>query len=194
MNRTHRGAYQRRVLSIEDTAQEQQVPRELRESFHRLLRSMCGVDNEKRRKLDTLLDSLYAKPKCQLDLVFTACHQACSAALYERLRAQARNEAREVMEKQVLLWKQLKHKHGDFQRLLKQPTFPAPPNLTKRAQQSSKDFLALLPYLAISVSSVRLPKRGRPPLEKWRSLAHKMLKAARVPSRDETHLRKLLGF
>jgi len=141
MSRQPRGAYRHKItLSVEETAHGRTVPRELRAQFYRLLDSVCregkrAAENPRaqvlidklRPQLDTLLNHLYAKPQCQLSLIFTACHAAAVMAMVERGRECGRKEGRMRMERQHLLGERLTKAHREFQRVLKQPTFSPDP-------------------------------------------------------------------
>lgn len=193
-----RGAYQYKViLGVKETALGWTIPIELRKKFHRLLQSVWREERdaaEKRRpQLDALLDRLYAK-RCQLPLVFEASYAAATTAMVDRGRAHAREKARIQMERQNALLKRLERDHRILQRRLAQSTFPAPPNLARRARQLSEVFLALFPHLEISVHPLRRPRGGRPPKRLWRNPSHKALQKAGVSVRDETSLYRLFNL
>jgi hypothetical protein len=189
MPRKHRSPYQRHVLSIEETALCRTVPPELRKCFHRLLdsawregksaaekpRAQLLID-KLRPQLDTLLDRLYAKPRCQLPLVFDACYAAAATAMVE--------DGRERLNKA----------HREFQRVLAQPTFSAHPDRVKLAQQRSVAFVNTLSVLSLTISPSKRPGKGRPLKTQWRKLSDMALKLAGCPYRDKTLLRKWFRF
>jgi hypothetical protein len=207
MPRKHRSPYQRHVLSIEETALCRTVPPELRKCFHRLLdsawregksaaekpRAQLLID-KLRPQLDTLLDRLYAKPRCQLPLVFDACYAAAATAMVEDGREDAREEGRFRMDRQKKLRERLNKAHREFQRVLAQPTFSAHPDRVKLAQQRSVAFVNTLSVLSLTISPSKRPGKGRPLKTQWRKLSDMALKLAGCPYRDKTLLRKWFRF